>query len=167
MLFRSYYDKLYGTRIGYKRLPDFWEVPQWMGEAANQFPGKADAYVVRDMDEARQFLRTSGYGKIAFSALDVNKPLIKDLAKEFPGRVIVGGYGITSETFKDNPNIKVYDTMKDMAKGEGVSYKPGSDLNMFKGSEVIPRLCLSKGCLHKCVFCVVPKGITKIGRAHV
>ena len=40
------------------------------------------------------------------------------------------------------------------------SYKNGTDYRHFEGSDVIPRLTMSDGCLHKCAFCVVPKNLT-------
>jgi len=161
---RAYYDKLYSTRPGYNKLQDFWEIPAWIGQVHKQFSGKSDMYVVRNMDEARQFLKTSGYDRIAFSALDVNKDLIRQLAKEFPGKVIVGGYNITPETFKGNPNVKTYESIEAMARGEGVAFKEGSDLSAFKDSKVIPRLGLSKGCKGNCTFCTVPKGLTEASK---
>jgi hypothetical protein len=155
---KAYYDKLYSRRPGYARLGDTWEIPKWITEASNFVPN-SDVYFVRDMDEARQFLKSSGYNKIMFSALDINTPYIKQLAKGYNGKIVVGGYVGGAAEFGDSPNVTWYDSMPDMAKGEGYEYKPGVNLSHFEGSGVIPRLCMSKGCKHKCAFCVVPKGI--------
>jgi post-segregation antitoxin (ccd killing protein) len=159
---KAYYDKLYASRPGYARLGDTWEVPKWITEASNFVPG-SDVYFVRDVDEAKRFLKSSGYGKIMFSALDINAPLIKDLAENFKGKVVVGGYGENKAMFEEVPNAVWYDSMPDMAKGEGYAYKPGVNLSHFEGSPTIPRLCMSKGCKHKCAFCVVTKEFEETG----
>jgi hypothetical protein len=110
------------------------------------------------MDEARQFLKSSGYEKVMFSALDVNAGHINDLASGFGGKVVVGGYvGDGANAFQGADNVTWYDSMEDMAKGEGYEYRPGINMSHFEGSQVVPRLCMSKGCKHKCAFCVVPK----------
>ncbi|KKL28867.1 hypothetical protein LCGC14_2370830, partial [marine sediment metagenome] len=106
------------------------------------------------------FLAESGYYTIAFSALDVNKNFIKELAADFPGNIIMGGY-VGKNTFKDMPNVKWYDSIEAVAKDRGIPYEPGANFGHFKDTETIARLCLSKGCLHGCAFCVVPKGVTE------
>jgi hypothetical protein len=159
----AYYDKLYGgARPGYARLNDFWEIPQWMGFAAHTLPN-ADVYVVRDMAQAKEFLNKAGYDRALFSALDVNTPLIKELAKDYKGAIDVGGYQKPG-TFLDSPNVTYHASIQDMMnhpyyKGQGLEYKNGTDYRHFEGSDVIPRLTMSDGCLHKCAFCVVEKKI--------
>jgi hypothetical protein len=157
---KSYYDKLYSTRPGYSRLGDTWEVPKWMGEIAHTVPD-SDVYFVRDMAEAKEFLAKSGYDHIAFSALDVNKDHIKELAKDFEGDVSIGGY-IDLKYFDDVKNAKTYKDVKEMTEDRGLEYKEGTNYTHFEGSRTIPRLCMSKGCLHKCAFCVVPKGVSEM-----
>jgi len=159
---KAYYDKLYALRKGYNRPADFWEIPRWMGEMAN-FAHNTDVYVVRDMDEAKRFLATAGYGTIAFSALDVNQHLIKDIAGTYGGKIAVGGY-VAPDSFKDYANVTRYENMEDFAKDQGVAYRPGTNYGHFTGTRTIPRLCLSKGCLHKCAFCTVPKGVTELSQ---
>jgi len=157
---KSYYDKLYDTRPGYRRLGDTWEIPKWMGEVNHTVPN-SDVYFVRDMSEAKEFMARSGYDHIAFSALDVNKDNIKELAKDFGGDVSIGGY-TDLKFFDDLPNAKTYKTIQAMAEARGHAYKPGTDYSHFEGSQTIPRMCMSKGCLHKCTFCIVPKGVTEM-----
>lgn len=156
-----YYDKLYsGARPGYARLQDFWEIPQWMGFVSHNLPD-ADVYVVRDMNQAKNFLNNAGYDRVLFSALDVNKNLIKDIAKDYKGHIDVGGY-VEPGTFLENPNVKYHPSVESLAtdvNGPG-SYKNGTDYRHFEGSDVIPRLTMSDGCLHKCAFCVVTKNLT-------
>jgi uncharacterized radical SAM superfamily protein len=156
-----YYDKLYdGSRPGYKRLDDFWEIPQWMGFASNFIPD-ADAYVIRSLSEAKDFLSKAGYGRIAFSALDVNRDMIRNIASAYKGHIDVGGYSGGAEFFKDLPNVKWHDNMASLARDMGVPYKEGVDYRHFKesGQDVIPRLTMSTGCLHKCAFCTIEKRI--------
>ena len=157
---KAYYDKLYSKRPGYMRLGDTWEVPKWMGEVSNTVPD-SDVYFVRDMAEAKTFLGKSGYDHIAFSALDANKENVKELAKDFKGNVSIGGY-TDLKFFADLENAKTYDTIQAMAEDRGLEYKPGTDYSHFEGSQTVPRLCMSEGCLHKCAFCIVPKGVTEM-----
>jgi len=152
----NYYDKLYsGVRPGYARMQDFWEIPQWHGFVARNFPD-ADVYVVRDMEQAKQFLNDAKYGRVTFSALDVNKHLIRDLAANYQGHIDVGGY-VAPGTFSDLPNVKWHDSMESLTKDAGVEYRGGADYRHYAGSDVIPRLTMSKGCLHKCAFCTIEK----------
>ena len=155
----TYYDKLYsGTRPGYARLDDFWEIPQWMGYVAHVFPN-ADVYVVRDMAQAKQFLNSANYGRVAMSALDVNKHLVRELVKDYPGHVDLGGY-VEKGTFSDLANVKWHDNVKSLAADAGVPYSEGVDYRHFAGSDVIPRLTMSTGCRHKCAFCAVEKTLS-------
>ena len=156
----AYYDKLYsGTRKGYDRMDDFWEIPQWMGFASKLFPN-ADVYVVRNMDEAKSFLRNAGYDRVAFSSLDVNASFIKDLVSGYEGIVDIGGYADPKVT-KGLPNATWHPSMEAWAKAAGVPYVNGVDYRHFKGSAVIPRLTMSQGCKHKCAFCTVEKNIVE------
>ena len=153
-----YYDMLYsGARPGYARLQDFWEIPQWIGYASH-FLSDADVYVVRNIDQAKQFLETANYRNVAFSALDTNKGIIREVVQDYPGKVDIGGY-VDPKTFEDLPNVKWHDSMESLAKDMGVPYAEGVDYRHFQGSDVIPRLTMSKGCRHKCAFCIVPKTV--------
>ncbi len=159
-----YNDEVYGgKREGYDRLQDFWEIPQWMGFISKSLPN-ADVYVVRDMAEAKKFLKAAGYDRIAFSAIDVNKVLIHDLSADFKGKIDIGGYTVPG-TFDDIKNAKWHENLESLAKDVGVSYTEGVDYRHFEGSEVIPRLTMSQGCLHKCAFCTVPKLLTETSTA--
>ena len=153
----SYFNKLYAKREGYSRLSDFWEIPQWMASiAANK--RDSDVYVVRDLAEAKEFLGKAGYDRVLFSVLDINKEIIRDLAQSYNGQIIAGGYGEAPNRLTDLPNVKVYPTVPDAMKAEGVTYYSALNFNHFVGSKTIPRLSLSKGCLYSCAFCTVPHG---------
>ncbi len=155
----DYYDKLYNNRTGYDRPADFWEIPQWQAALSYTMP-EADSYVVRNVEEAIQFFNQAGYRNIAFSALDVNKGLIQQVAQGYPGQIVVGGYTDMS-AFQGVPNIRVEPSIKSFVESQGGTYKPGFDYSLFSGTSTIPRLTMSDGCLHSCVFCSVPKKITE------
>ena len=156
----QYYDKLYSnTRPGYARLHDFWEIPDWIARASHFLPD-ADLYVVRSVEAAKQFLNDAKYDRVLFSALDVNRDIIKSILYSeenksgYSGRVDMGGY-IDPAFFKDQPNVNWHDSLETMASAMGAEFKPGVDYRHFQGSDTIPRLTLSQGCLHKCAFCVI------------
>lgn len=154
----AYYDKLYsGVRSGYDRMADFWEIPQWMGFAAHSIPD-ADVYVVRDINQAKQFLNEAKYGNVIFSSMDVNAEAIKELAKDYKGTLDVGGY-TDPKTFDSIPNIKWHNSLEDYVKSKGGTYKDGVDYRHFVGSDSIPRLTLSSGCKFKCAFCTIEKTV--------
>lgn len=157
-LARQYYDMLHAMREGYEIPGDTWEIPAWIPTLANIDPA-ADMGIVRNLDTFVQHAIDGGYDTLYFSALDVNKEQIRDLAERFPGKVIVGGY-VDKAFFKDVPNVVFYDSMEAMAKAEGLGTKPGQDFRHFTGTQTQPRLCLSGGCLHKCAFCAVDKKLT-------
>jgi hypothetical protein len=162
---KRYYDKLYGTRKGYKRMGDFWEVPLWMTHLPRD---KTDTYVVRDVEEAKAFLQNAGYDAVLFSVMDSNQKQVKDLLDTYAGKVIMGGYGDGPSQFQDMPNVSVYHSMDEMAKKEENAVFAGqSHYSNFEDSDTIPRLCMSKGCLHECKFCTVPKGITEMTESEI
>lgn len=155
----NYYKTLYGgTREGYAKLRDFWEIPQWMGYVSKFLPD-ADVYIVRDMKEAKKFLETAGYDRMIFSAIDVNKDLIRELSEDFKGKVDIGGY--TTDTFGDVPNATWHKTLKSLAESMGVEFVDGVDYRHFQDAEVIPRLTMSRGCKHRCAFCTVEKQLVE------
>lgn len=156
---REYCDKLHMVKPGYSIPGDFWELPTWIGLMANSLPD-SDVYVIRDMDEAIKFFNEAQYDTIAFSSLDVSKEFIKQIATGYQGDIAVGGYA-PKEEFGGIPNITWYDDMESMVREKGGEFKEGVDYRHFKGTKTQPRLCLSKGCLHKCAFCSIPKGITE------
>jgi len=153
---RAYYDKLH-TMDGYEIPGDFWEVPTWLTVVAGVVKD-SDLYVIRSIEKAKEFLADQPYTKIFLSALEVNKDMIKEIAENFDGEVVVGGY-VDPAFFADNKNVKFYDTVENMAKGEGYKMTADVDYRHFKETKTQPRLCMSKGCLHKCAFCTVAKGL--------
>ena len=156
---KIYYDKLYsGTRDGYIHPEDFWEIPDWISVASNSIPN-ADVYVIRNIDEAVKFFNEARYGKIAFSALDVNAGMIADIVSRYKGQIAIGGYVDLTKHFGKFENVKTYDDIGKFVRDQGFKFIPGTNYRHFQGSEVIPRLGLSTGCLFKCTFCdVKPHG---------
>lgn len=160
----EYYGAIYKYIPGYRRAQDFWEIPQWQAKLSGSFKN-ADTYVIRDVDEAAEFIRKSGYKEVAFSVLDVTKEKVKALAEALPDvKFNVGGYIDMPTFFKDNPNVKIFDSIEAMAKDHGVPYVPEYDYRNFKGTKVIPRLQLSTGCKYKCAFCTIPKKVEAVDK---
>ena len=163
----KYYNKMYADkRKGYVKPKDFWELPQWMTNIA-YFTDKADVYVVRDMKEAKAFLKKSGYGRISFSLMDVNKDMTRELIEDFKGTADLGGREHFEKDFKDLSNVKWHPDYKSLANDLGVEYKDGVDFKHFKGTAVIPRFTMSQGCLYRCAFCEIPKKLTKTSKESI
>lgn len=151
---QRYYETLYsGARKGYVKPSDFWEIPDWMSQVTHNLGDRVDAYVVRDMNEARNFLHQAGYGDVLFSVMDANKPMVAELARDYKGQVSLGAYTDTS----DIPNATRYESMKDYVESKGLTFTPGKDFRLFKDTDTIPRLTMSEGCRHGCRFCVLAK----------
>ena len=161
----EYYDKLYEKRagVGYKRMADFWEVPQWQAVLSHNLGDKADLYVVRDLEEAKKFLKSSGYDHVAFSVFEPAKAHVLELAPSIDGKIDLGGYPNTStdEITSKFPNATRFDTVPDYVTSLGHDYMPGYDYRLYKNSEVIPRLELSTGCRHFCKLCVMERVVTE------
>jgi tRNA A37 methylthiotransferase MiaB len=154
----KYYDKLYsGARSGYAHPQDFWEIPRWIAVMSKNL-NNVDLYVVRDVAEAVNFFKRAGYKLVCFSVLDINKSKIEQIAQQYTGRIVIGGYA-DLESFKQYKNVKVYKTMNDFVEDQKKTFQQGTDYRLFKGTEVIPRLCMSTGCKHKCKFCIVSKNL--------
>jgi hypothetical protein len=96
---------------------------------------------------------------------------------------VEAGHSVPSEVLKDysgeswanaaltrprsQPNVRVFDKMGDWI---GPKFQDGTDYRHFRGTKVIPRLALSKGCLHNCFFCGVEgkgKAPTEVDRSVV
>lgn len=159
----QYYDKLYsGTRKGYDRPQDFWEIPRWIAVMANSLRN-VDLYVIRDVNEAIEFFKKAKYKLIAFSVLDINKAKVEQIAQSYKGRIVVGGYTDLSD-FKKYRNVRVINDMAAFVRSQKEEFQPGTDYRLFKGTEVIPRLCMSSGCKHNCKFCIVPNKLEQVPR---
>ena len=150
---QSYYDKLYQNREGYERPVDFWEVPQWVPVLNKTFPN-SDFYVVRNIQEAIEFLNSQNYENVFFSAMDANKGFIKDILTDYKRDAIVGGY-VDADYFEGVEGTRYMSSVVEAADLMGVEVVDGVDYSMFKGTRTIPRLQLSEGCKYKCDFCTV------------
>jgi hypothetical protein len=153
----QYYDKLYSQREGFVRPDDFWELPEWMAMAKGAIPN-SDVYIVRNEQEAIDFLNNSGYGSIMFGTMEVNKSNVKNILKGYTGagKVLIGGYAAKGD-------FKGYEWHEDITSAAKSLGHPGderSDYSLFKGTKTIPRLCMSTGCAYKCAFCDIPTKVT-------
>lgn len=161
----EYFDKLYAQRTGYDRPSDFWEIPEWIGQAAKTFKD-ADLYVVRNTEEAVHYLNQAGYDAVMFSVMDANKDIIRSIAERFDGTTIVGGYA-DPKYFRKTSGVKFVGSIEEAAGELGVKYTSGIDYRHFEGTKTVPRLECSGGCLHKCAFCTVPKKIVEKTEAEI
>lgn len=161
-----YYDKLYRTRRGYKRTFDFWEVPLWIARIAGIAPN-SDVYVIRNIEEAKKFIKEAGYDNIAFSALDINEKYISEIADAIPGQKFsVGGY-TNFDNLKKKKNISIYDSVEQFAFKNGLKDTGTYSYRHFAGTQVIPRLKMSQGCKHTCAFCTVPKEVIPMSKQSI
>lgn len=153
----TYYDTLYsGTRKGYERLADFWELPYWTLFASAGFPF-ADLYIVRSLPEAKEFLASCSYKQIACSVLGINLPLVQELSRICSGRLAVGGYVEPETLFKgDVGEMEWYASIQDWTLKYGTPSNGMLSYRHYIGTQSILRLTMSDGCLHHCSFCTVP-----------
>lgn len=162
---KAYYDKLYHTRPGYNRFGPTWEIPMWMAEVLYNFP-EADVLFADNM--AQVLNRMHDYDDLAFSALDCNKHLIREVADRFLGHIYVGGYlSNPLSYFRNNPNIFWFDMIQSLCDYYDVPYKPGVDYRHFTGAKTIARLSMSTGCSNRCKFCIVPYGVKAVPHGQI
>ncbi len=160
---KEYYDKLYRTRTGYNRFGPTWEIPLWIAEMKRNFP---DADITFAKSVADVVAKQGKYTHLAFSALDCNWHLIREIADGFSGSVIAGGY-CDADNLQDMQNVWWCHSVRDCCETFGVKYKTGVDYTCFAGAKTIARLTLSTGCRHKCKFCTVPDDVVKTPVADV
>ncbi|KKN11771.1 hypothetical protein LCGC14_1023140, partial [marine sediment metagenome] len=160
-----YFDKLYSKREGYNKSEDFWEIPTWISEGAATFPN-SDVIIARDPKKLAEQLNEAGYKLVMFSAMDANKESIREIAKIYKGKIIVGGY-VDKGYFKDLPNVEFRLSLQNAAKAEGIPYKRGVDNRHFKGTKTVPRLCSAKGCAHSCAFCTVGSNVEPLTQTNI
>jgi radical SAM superfamily enzyme YgiQ (UPF0313 family) len=72
---------------------------------------------------------------------------------------LVGGYAQLS---KDYTNVIYLNSVEHLCKYLKIKYKYGLNYSLFGGEFTIPRLKMSKGCMHKCKFCeFITRNITE------
>lgn len=163
-LIDKYLDKLYRMRPGYDRPQDFFEIPLWTAAGAHNLGNKGDFYAVRDIKEASEFIKKSGYKAVTMSALDVNAKFIMELAKANPDtKFLVGGY-VKEGTFSKLKNVEWADSFDKISSVSGKPYEPGYSYKLFEATETMPRLKMSEGCRNKCAFCSIPKKVIETSK---
>lgn len=175
---KDYYDKIWASRgpEGFIKPDDFWEIPNWIAIVKHNIEN-AELAIVRDIDK---FLNNipENTTSIAFSVLDANKAIIKEIIQRYKGNAyfVLGGYIDFTyfNNLKDTSPVYVFESIPDfvnwqqdeIAHKDGFksisdfinwqdkkAYKDGYDYSLFSYCECIPRLTLSTGCSHKCKFC--------------
>jgi radical SAM superfamily enzyme len=139
---------------GYYKPDDFWELPLWIARLSYILrTEQKELFIVKNsqdnLPEANYYL---------FSVLEVNKDIIKGIAKRYPQkRFILGGY-VDENFFADCPNVS-WHTVESLCKAFELGYSEFTDYSLFSGFACVPRLTLSTGCKNKCRFCTVEKTI--------
>ena len=147
--------------VGYYRGRHVFEIPKWIAEISYFAKGydKELYYITKTVDELDSIIAGGSYDFVLFSLMNCNQSLIEPLLRRHPRQLfVVGGY---DRTFLDrlaerNMNMLLCRSTMDAATILSVDYRFGTDYSLFKGEQVIPRLTMSYGCLHKCKFCIVP-----------
>jgi hypothetical protein len=87
----QYAENIYSKVPGYKKGADFWEIPLWIAKASYCIP-EGELYIIRDVEKA--FYDLLKFDVVMFSALEVNKSIIKQICLNLPPeiKVIIGGY---------------------------------------------------------------------------
>jgi tRNA A37 methylthiotransferase MiaB len=160
-----YYTSIYDLKgkDGYFKGADFWEIPLWIAEIAGCLKGfNKELYIIKDIQQAQEDLNNKEVDYILFSALDVNKQLILEIAKNYTGKakIVIGGY-VDFKIFEGLNNVIILNTIKGLAEYLNIKYIYDLDYTLFKGMKTIPRLTLSTGCLNVCKFCTQEKIINE------
>jgi len=174
---KDYYDKIWASRgpEGFVKPDDFWEIPNWIAIVKHNIQD-AELAIVRDIDEYLNNI-PENTTSIAFSVLDANKAIVKEIIQRYKGDAyfVLGGYVDFTyfDDLKDTSPVYIFKSIPDFINWqqdkkvyqngfENISdfhnwleeaYTDGYDYSLFSYCECIPRLTLSTGCSHKCKFC--------------
>jgi hypothetical protein len=148
----------------------FMEIPLWIAVVA----GKLHKYtprlhIVQNVEDTVKYLNKQDSDvPVLFSVLDVNKHIIRSIVDEVDSRrIILGGY-VDPEYFLFYDNVTWLDSVDELS-GEFQYYDHAAapDYTLFKWMWTVPRLTLSKGCLHSCKFCSVERVLTSMSTLEI
>lgn len=166
----KYYNSIYikRARQGYYKGADFWELPLWIAEASFILKRFIKSlYIIKDLDQAINYLNKSRADFILFSVLDINKNYVYKIIKTCKDKnFIIGGYADLTE-FNRLKNCIVLKDMPGLAGYFNLNYSYGVNYKLFKGFKIIPRLVLSTGCLNNCKFCTIEKIIIEKSKMEI
>lgn len=171
----QFYNKQWETKAkdGYYKPEEFWEVPTWITEIDGilEKSGHTSKLKILDSIDGKRFKvsQTTDHENIhLFSALDINKQYIREIALQNPDSLfIVGGYIDGVNYFGDIMNIEYVDSIPEFCKLESLPYTYEVSYRLFAGTACIPRLTMSTGCKHNCKFCCVEKDLKEYSRPDV
>lgn len=158
----DYWDVFYGINqdFGYYRGKYVFEIPKWIAEINFLFNNKGNKvfWCINDIKEVIDYVNKNKFDVVLFSVMDCNTNFVKQIIEKLPNqKFFIGGYNNEIyEIGKKFKNVKVFDTIEEIANYCNINYKMGTDYSLFKGESVIPRLTMSHGCLNNCKFCIVP-----------
>jgi len=162
----QYYEKIWTARQdeGYVKPKDFWEIPNWVALLRRNI-GIADFKIIRKIDKFVEFLNgCDSYHYICFSVLEANKALVKEIIDKYVGNATfaLGGYINLRKYFAGYDNVAAFETIKDFSCLVSGNFVYDYDYSDFRGYKCIPRLALSTGCRHRCMFCTVSNKLKEI-----
>lgn len=169
----QYYESLYTEKhdSGYYRPEHFWELPLWIGEMTHTLSDHHDVHLHIVTDHGQKLPEWSDNVPTfyCFSVLDVNKGLILDqLAYNHASyKYCFGGYTENAEFMRTAGELseggcRWYDSISDLCDMFDTPYTYGTNWSLFYGTECIPRITLSTGCLHQCRFCTVGNDVKAV-----
>jgi tRNA A37 methylthiotransferase MiaB len=166
-----YYNGIYKYKEidGYYKQDSFFELPLWIAEIKGSLPNnyKTDLLIIENIKESINKIKKINPDYICFSVLDVNKNYIHEIIKSLPDKkFILGGY-INFTSFKNYKNVSIFESIQAFIEYLDIKYRYNLDYSLFKGYKTIPRLTLSKGCLHKCKFCIVSKNLIAVSKRDI
>ena len=164
----KYYNALYDNNAedGYFRPKHFWELPLWIAELSYILKGKANIEL-HIVDGSNDLPNSKEHAFYCFSVLEVNKEMIRSIIQNNPDKhFCLGGY-VDSAYFSTCNNVLWFDSLIDFSYVFAYDYKQGTNWELFKGENTIPRLTLSTGCINKCSFCTVPNKVVALSNSEV
>lgn len=166
---REYYRRVYEFCPGYTMPEHFMELPLWVAILSGKLSEyKQELYVLTSQELPMQGYPRNMNDVYLASAMDANKRTLWFAAKARPQNIfLIGGY-INPNYFSDLPNVVWCDTPDDAVKflTRATNDEPPS-FHLFEGYKTIPRITLSRGCMHNCNFCTIPRKLDLLGRDEI
>mgnify|MGYP003990734049 FL=1 len=114
---KDYYDKIWASRgpEGFVKPDDFWEIPNWIAIVKHNIQD-AELAIVRDIDEYLNNI-PENTTSIAFSVLDANKAIVKEIIQRYKGDAyfVLGGYVDFTyfDDLKDTSPVYIFKSIPD------------------------------------------------------
>lgn len=154
--YRQVYDKVDGFHIPSEH---YMEIPLWIAMLTGKlYQHRCSLHVCDDVNYTSTFIRTyytGADGVVMMSVLDVNKHIVRELVENCADAwFILGGY-IDPSYFGGLKNVTWLNSIDELERLMPYYADAPPNYSLFAGQRTIPRLTLSRGCLHRCKFCTV------------